>query len=253
MTAHSPPPSTDAAPPVRLALVSSVRLYREGVAHALAAIGGLILVAEYGDYPTAIACQADAQSQVLLVDAASLLADQAVSFYSVVPVVAFGIPEDDEAALACARLGASGLVAAGDPLAELVVATASAQRGELYCSPRLTALLMREVARSPGPDAAQDRGELTPREGEVAVLLESGASNKTIARHLGIEVTTVRLTCITFSPSCGSAAAPKPRPSGAALDPASHRAPCRDQGCRTSAPSKFILSMDCPLRGHHSI
>jgi DNA-binding NarL/FixJ family response regulator len=107
-------------------------------------------------------------------------------------MVAFGIPEDDDTALACVRLGASGLVAAGDPLLELVTAVKAALRGELHCSRRLAAILMREVARSPNANAGFRCARLTPREGEIADLLERGVSNKTIARHLGIEVTTVK-------------------------------------------------------------
>ena len=170
----------------RLAIVSDVRLYREGLAQVLDQ-----------DPTIEIAAAGSARScQAMVADAATLLRHG--SFHQLVgsevdpSVVAFGIPEHDDTAFFCARLGARGLVAAEDPLVDLVAAIHTVIRGEIYCSSRLTPLFVREATRLYVPDGHSDPSLLTPREAEIAVLLESGCSNKAIARQLGIEVTTVK-------------------------------------------------------------
>lgn len=170
----------------QLAIVSDVRLYREGLAQVLA-LDPEIEVATTGS---------TRPLQVILADAATLLRHgslhQLAGSETDVAVVAFGIPERDDTAFFCARLGARGFVAAEDPLIDLTVAVHTVLRGEIYCSSRLTPLFVREATRLYVPDTISDPSLLTPREAEIAALLESGCSNKAIARQLGIEVTTVK-------------------------------------------------------------
>lgn len=190
------PFAKDSSSPARVTIVSAVRLYREGIAHALASEQRLEVVAECADYAAVLEQQPACCAQVILIDSAILMRHGLVRVGGDdscdVPLVAFGVPEHDDAALTCARLGARGLVAASAPLADVVIATRTVLGGELYCSHRLIALFVREVARLPVPEPPSHSPPLTRREGEIATLLETGASNKEIARRLGIEVATVK-------------------------------------------------------------
>lgn len=192
---QSGPRSGVSSDPARLTIVSSVRLYREGLAQALGKHASIAVVAECADHASALAQQPAHRAQIILIDSLSLICPGAVSPScddGAVPLVAYGLHEHDDTALACVRLGARGLVAADDPLDDLVVAATTVLSGEIYCSPRLATLFVREVARHGVPETEVGSRSLTAREGEIALLLQTGASNKEIARRLGIEVATVK-------------------------------------------------------------
>ena len=69
----------------------------------------------------------------------------------------------------------------------------SVTRGELLCSPRVAATLLRRVgALANGARAPHALRGLTFREREVLDLIDGGLSNKEIAVRLHIEVATVK-------------------------------------------------------------
>ena len=181
---------------IHLAIVSDIRLYRDGIRQVLGEDPRLEITAAASPRDLSLSHRACQRWDVVLADALTLLRLQfAEAILTVEPaprLVAFGIPEEDDTALACARFGATGLVAADDPLADVVGAVHVVASGAIYCSPRLTALFVREVAGSYLPPAAAETALLTRREAEITAMLKAGASNKAIARQLGIEVTTVK-------------------------------------------------------------
>lgn len=110
------------------------------------------------------------------------------------PILALGVEDRPEQALACIEAGAVGYVPSDAILSELVAAIERASRGEAVCAPAVAGQLFRRVAglareRTLDPVAAS---LLTPREREVAAMLARGLSNKAIARQLGLRVPTVK-------------------------------------------------------------
>jgi len=110
-----------------------------------------------------------------------------------VKIVAFAVREFDDQVLACAEAGIVGYVGPDGSEDDLVTAIEHALRGELYCSPRMAALLFRQVGAlsaqlppEPGPVT------LTQREQQILVFIDQGLSNKEIARVLRIGATTVK-------------------------------------------------------------
>jgi DNA-binding NarL/FixJ family response regulator len=75
---------------------------------------------------------------------------------------------------------------------ELVRTVRSVARGELPCSPRIAAMLFRELATMDAAVPAPALASLTYREREVVALVDRGLSNKEIAAELGIELPTVK-------------------------------------------------------------
>jgi DNA-binding NarL/FixJ family response regulator len=182
---------------LRVFVLSDVRLYSDGLSTLLAAdretcVVGAAASAESLTYERIL----DVRPDVLLVDSATLRhGDLVRRVEAVVPemlVVAFGVAEDLDEVLACARAGARGYVPRQASAEELVRTVRSVARGELPCSPRIAAMLFRQLAAADAVAPASAVAALTYREREVMALVDRGLSNKEIAAELGIEVPTVK-------------------------------------------------------------
>jgi DNA-binding NarL/FixJ family response regulator len=108
-------------------------------------------------------------------------------------IVAIAVPDDGDAALACARTGVAGIVLRSGTPEDLANTVTAVARGETACPPDVVAALIRYVSvEAAGPQRPLQEGRLTCREREVLVLIDEGMTNKEIAARLGIEVRTVK-------------------------------------------------------------
>lgn len=107
-------------------------------------------------------------------------------------VVVVGIEESEQDIVACAAAGASGFVPMHAGIEDLRRAIRLVWRGEAVCSPRSSAILLRQFAQSVSAVHPGVHAPLTAREWQVADLLRRGLANKEIAQHLHIEVATVK-------------------------------------------------------------
>ncbi len=166
----------------RVALVVESRPYRDALARTLPRYG--LTVVDRSEDP-----------DVLLVDVAlggvGSLRDAAATAQGV-RVLAVGVRDIDREVLSCIEAGAIGYVVLDASLDDLAEAAHRAVRDEPLASPHVIATLMRRVAALSEGGAQASVGGLTSRELEVAELIEQGLSNKEIAAHLSIAVTTVK-------------------------------------------------------------
>jgi DNA-binding NarL/FixJ family response regulator len=200
VAAASRSPSSDAdGAPIRVFIVASVRLYREGLATVLRQ-GGRIDVEVAGEVRRFFDDPPCGGADVALLDmtvAGSLAAVRRVSSLGDAPrVVAVAVRDDDEHQLiACAEAGVHGYVTCDEPLDDLRQAVERAARGEAPCSPRVARALLlrvRSVAQSTEREPSADVPRLTARELEIVALIAQGLSNKEIATRLTIERATVK-------------------------------------------------------------
>ncbi|HET6763958.1 MAG TPA: response regulator transcription factor [Longimicrobiaceae bacterium] len=196
----------DAAPsgprPVGVLVVTEVCLYREGLAQSLSRHTGVRVVATAADSDGALRSLASEPVDVVLLDLHSVGSAAVVTAAAArrppAAVVALGVREVEDEVLGCAAAGVAGYVPQHGSVDDLVLAIECAARGELRVTPRMAATLFQRIATlsnaAPvlgGPPAGAADG-LTPREREIAALLDSGISNKEIARRLGIGLSTVK-------------------------------------------------------------
>ena len=176
----------------RIALVTGVRLLQEGLARLLRDRDPLLTVDAVMPDGAIAARLAPLAPDVVLVDIATLRALRG-ALQEAVPasrLVVFAVDEAEDDLLACAEAGVAGFVGREASVEELLAAIASAQRGELHCSPRVAALIFRRLTALVRHDGEQLA--LTIRQRQIVQLIEQGLSNKEIARHLSIEVSTVK-------------------------------------------------------------
>lgn len=186
----------EALEPLRVLLVTDMGLFRDGLADLLRAHEAIAAVQTASSVAEAAARATQFQPHVTVVDVALLGPDVVAALReraSGTRVLAFGVADEWEAVLACARAGAAGFVTRDGRIGELLDAVRRVHRGELICSPRMAARMFEEMrALTAESGAHADGTALTVRELEIAELLERGLSNKEIARRLFIEQTTVK-------------------------------------------------------------
>ena len=180
----------------RIFILSNVRLYREGVAISLSRNESVDVIGSStaSDAPARIA---ETRPEVVLLD--SSLINQPAALRDIrqtLPqskIVAFAVSEIDRELIACAEAGISAYVAREGSADDLVTAVHRAIRGELFCPPRVAALLFGHIAtltaERPPPILSN---VLTKRENEITSLLERGLSNKEIASVLHVGTATVK-------------------------------------------------------------
>ena len=182
---------------MKVLVVTEIRLYRDGVAEALRRQADVELVVTAATGAAAVLSVRRAECDVVLLD--MTLTDSTRTVASLLTarsglrVVALGVPEESPEVVACAEVGICGYVSRDASLADLGDALRSALRGEAPVSGKVAAGLLRHIAshaRMQHPmDVAQ---KLTRREREVLQLLQSGMTNRQIARALDLQLSTVK-------------------------------------------------------------
>ena len=182
---------------VRILVTSEVRLYRDGLVESIARSGQARVVGVACDRAEAVDAVRRLTPDIVLLDTA--VPDSIGTVHAIVAaragtrVVACAVAGDESDVVAFAEAGISGYVPRDGSVADLLDAVRSAARGEVVCSPRVAGQAFRRLAAlSPDGAAVPDGPDLTPREAEVAALLELGLSNKQIARRLAIKLATVK-------------------------------------------------------------
>ena len=185
-----------AAAPLRVVVVSEIRLFQDGIAALLEPLHDIRVVGttSCAQAPGRVA---QLEPDVVLFDAtraANLEHAKRLTERAPAPkVVAFGAGEADADIVAFAAAGIAGYTRDDAAPEDVVAVLTSAMRGELLCSPRAAATLSHQVALlSRNAPAAAPGLELSTREIQITGLIDRGLSNKHIARLLGIQATTVK-------------------------------------------------------------
>ena len=182
----------------RLLLVDDHAIVRSGLRMLLDGKPDVEIVGEAGTAAEAMSMAEQVQPNVILMDIglpdkSGIEATREIKTrYPEIAVVALTIHEDEEYFFKMLDAGASGYVPKRAAPEELLDAIRVAAEGEVYLSPSLAKLLVRDYLNEDRPADHKDALDgLTERESEVLAHLADGASNSDIASALVISPKTV--------------------------------------------------------------
>jgi two-component system nitrate/nitrite response regulator NarL len=190
---------------IRVLVVDDHTLFRRGLIALLAGDARFEIVGEAGDANEAHRCAAATQPDVVLLDnhmPGVSGVDALAGFKAASPavrVLMLTVSEDERDLAAALRGGARGYLLKTMDSDMLVSAILRTMAGESVVSPEMTSKLVnafqashtgRTTTASPAPDPIHS---LSPREREILDHVARGASNKEVARALGIAETTVKI------------------------------------------------------------
>ncbi|SEB24137.1 response regulator [Variovorax sp. YR216] len=197
------------ATPIRLLVVDDHTLFRRGVIALLEGDPRFQVVAEAGDAGEAQRRAAETQPDIVLLDnhlPGVKGVDALAGLRQAAPgarILMLTVSEDENDLAAALRGGAQGYLLKTVDSDVMAGAIVRAMEGESTISPEMTGKLVtafRSVqgsppaAQKPPAGAPADPIEsLSPREQEILAHIARGASNKDIARALGIAETTVKI------------------------------------------------------------
>jgi two-component system, NarL family, nitrate/nitrite response regulator NarL len=191
-------PVSRAPTPITVLVAVAVRLYRDGLASLLTRKKHLLIAASAGT-PTEIQAAArQLQPDVIVLDVSlenvrtlmrALRAESSGSH-----ILAFAVREDISTILDYAEAGAEGFFTANGSVADLAEAIERTAAGELMCSPKIAAELLRRATDNSKNQlpANEVTPILTVRQQQVLSLLKEGRSNKQISAVLHIAEATVK-------------------------------------------------------------
>lgn len=182
---------------MKIMIVSSVRLFRDGLTAVLARINPVPQLATEVDITALYGCSSDERPDVVLIDVTQDIDLEEVGLVAAkwpdLPLVALGLLERREEIIRHGRAGFAGYVVRDASIEDLHTALSDAVIGRMRCPAEISGGLIRALFSHQRPSAPPRLDpSLTEREAEVLQLIGRGFSNKEIARNLKLSVATVK-------------------------------------------------------------
>jgi DNA-binding NarL/FixJ family response regulator len=184
---------------IRVLIVDDHPIFRDGLAGLLATLPEVEIAATAGTAEEALAALTRTSPDVVLMDinlpgTSGVEATRRVSQIApATAVLVISMVDDDDSVFAALAAGARGYVLKGASAAEITAALRTvAAGGAVFGAGIASRLLARTPAQPSGPASLSRQHDLTARECEVLDLLAEGASNRQIARSLGLSLKTVQ-------------------------------------------------------------
>ena len=181
---------------VRILLADDHQLMRQGLRSMLDEQANLEVVGEADDGRTAVRLAKELKPDIVIMDVTMPdlngidAARQIRAEDPNVRVIALSMHAERQFVMQMLAANASGHLPKDCPVDELLAAIEAVSRGDIFLSPKVTGVLVKECVGGV-PEAGAFCGTLSPREREVLQLVAEGKSSKEIAFLLGLSSKTV--------------------------------------------------------------
>lgn len=182
--------------PIRVLLADDHGMVRAGIRLLLEKLPDIEVVAEASDGREAIRLVEKHQPNILLTDIAMPLLSglevtrHLANTFPQVRVIILSMYSDEEHVYLGLRAGAAGYLLKGAAREELTLAIRAVAHGEIYLSPPVSKISIREYSGRVNAEPCPLR-KLSPRQEQVLQLIAEGKTTKQIALELNINVKTV--------------------------------------------------------------
>lgn len=187
------------AKPARLVIADDHELARAGLRAMLTGQRGLELVGEAATGREALTLCRRLQPDLALIDVRMPELDGLATCRAITQecpatsVILITIHENPEYLFEALKAGAAGYVLKDISQRELLTAVQGVLGGESMLNKELVARLLQRLARETPSQEELSPEPLSPREREVLHLLTQGQTNREIAQHLTVSVSTVKI------------------------------------------------------------
>jgi len=181
---------------IRVLLADDHAVVREGLKTLVNSQGGMTVVGEAPDGPTAVNLTAELNPDVVVVDVSmpGMTGAQLTTQLRVQQpdrkILVLTVHEDKGYLRLLLEAGAAGYVLKRAAADELIQAIRSVAEGRTYLDPSLAGSVIDTFVR-PGVEREHATADLSEREAEVVRLIALGYSNKEIAAQLKVSVKTI--------------------------------------------------------------
>jgi DNA-binding NarL/FixJ family response regulator len=185
--------------PARLVIADDHELARAGLRAMLTGQRGLELVGEAATGREALTLCRRLQPELALIDVRMPGLDGLAACCAIkqecpaTSVILITIHENPEYLFEALKAGAAGYVLKDISQRELLTAVQGVLRGESMLNKELVTRLLQRLARETPSQEDPSPEPLSPREREVLHLLTQGQTNREIAQHLTVSVSTVKI------------------------------------------------------------
>lgn len=181
--------------PIRIIVISDVNIYREGIIRQLNQTPHFNSFGVSSDQH--LECESFTNTEVVLIDISypKLLTtiDEIKTYDTDARLIVLNLFDLPTQVIGCAQRGVEAFVSKADGIQELIHCIHQVMEGRPHYNTDITQLLIKQLNHTETCHKNNTQLEqLTYRQSRVLELLESGKSNKEIAKSLGIEVATVK-------------------------------------------------------------
>lgn len=178
---------------IRILIVDDHAMVRSSMALFLNTMHNMILIGEAADGKEAVKKYQELKPDVVLMDLKMPIADGVTAIENITKldpcarIIALSSFKDDELVHNALEAGAMSYLLKNATLSELTTAIEAIVVGESVLAPEVTKILIAATRKSK-PSAEP----LTPREQDIIQLMIDGMTNRQIAQHLDIGLSTVK-------------------------------------------------------------
>ncbi len=183
---------------ITVMIVDDHPVVRKGLVMFISSFADLVLVGEAEDGASALEIYRREHPQVVLMDLLLPDMDGATAIQHIrqefpeAVILALSASGDEELIEAALRAGARGFMSKLVSVVELADAIRQVRRGRMILDARASEVMQRIFSATDLPTPASLKAGLSERELAVLTLLAQGLTNKQIAAHLEIQLSTVK-------------------------------------------------------------